>query len=403
MATLEEALAGLNYTGADTGYGIAAQTLNQVTPQLINPYGSTGQAVGIGLGSILLQSLLGYQARQQASQDTLELNSLANQLMTKATPEARTEFIGGVSDPMYQGRLSALSTALMQQEATRKAKAAEKLLELETGAQFQTSPQGIALANELARREGEKEIAALKSVSNYLSGEEGPAVLESQRALSRAKGAGVTERMETLQGFINERQDKGFQQPTGQQYKEATTAARLGTNLQALKKEIEELSYAQVKTMIETGISPKGKPGLVARFEQVQQMYRNPEFGATLTGNELASSETIFGKNLAATKEDMLSALNYLSQSQFDKAELTIAAKQAGPEQLLQGIRQARTTGQLTLDNLPTMPVEQKNVQQSGTKFLSQLKSKYGADWKTKLTDVERTTLKALVDAAKGQ
>jgi hypothetical protein len=121
MATLEEALAGLNYTGADTGYGIAAQTLNQMTPQLINPYGSTGQAVGIGLGSILLQSLLGYQARQQASRDTLELNSLANQLMKQTTPEARTEFIGGVSDPMNQSRLSTLSTALMQQEAKRKA------------------------------------------------------------------------------------------------------------------------------------------------------------------------------------------------------------------------------------------------------------------------------------------
>jgi hypothetical protein len=121
MATLEEALQGLNYTGADTGYGIAAQTLGQVAPSLINPYGSTGQALGIGLGSVLLQSLLGYQARQQASRDTLELNTLANQLMTKTTPEARTEFIGGVSDPMNQSRLSTLSTALLQQEAKRKA------------------------------------------------------------------------------------------------------------------------------------------------------------------------------------------------------------------------------------------------------------------------------------------
>jgi hypothetical protein len=42
-------------------------------------------------------------------------------------------------------------------------------------------------------------------------------------------------------------------------------------------------------------------------------------------------------------------------------------------------------------------------VQQSGAELVSQLKSKYGADWKTKLTDIERTTLKTLVDAAKGQ
>lgn len=171
MATLEEALAGLNYTGADTGYGVAAQTLNQMTPQLINPYGSTGQAVGIGLGSILLQSLLGYQARQQASQDTLELNSLANQLMTKATPEARTEFIGGVSDPMYQGRLSTLSTALMQQEATRKAKAADKLLDLETAANFELGPLGTQLANRKQGQEVELARARIKGLTSALGNE----------------------------------------------------------------------------------------------------------------------------------------------------------------------------------------------------------------------------------------
>jgi len=164
MATLEEALAGLNYTGADTGYGIAAQTLNQVTPQLINPYGSTGQAVGIGLGSILLQSLLGYQARQQASRDTLELNSLANQLMTKATPEARTEFIGGVSDPMYQGRLSTLSTALTQQDVNRKIKQAERLADLTTAAEFETSP----LAEQVAELKATREANARKKLIQAL-------------------------------------------------------------------------------------------------------------------------------------------------------------------------------------------------------------------------------------------
>ena len=120
MATLEEALLGLNYRGSDTGYGIAATTLGQMTPQLINPYGSTGQAIGIGLGSVLLQSLLGYQARQQAARDTLELNTLANQMQTLATPMARTEFISGVSDPMNQSRLSTLSAALTAQEAANR-------------------------------------------------------------------------------------------------------------------------------------------------------------------------------------------------------------------------------------------------------------------------------------------
>jgi hypothetical protein len=145
MATLAEALKGLNYTGMDTGYGIAATTLGQMTPQLINPYGSTGQAIGISLGSVLLQSLLGYQARQQSARDTLELNTLANQMQTLATPQERTDFISGVSDPMNQSRLSTLSTALMGQETERKAKAAEKLLGLETAADFELGPKGTEL------------------------------------------------------------------------------------------------------------------------------------------------------------------------------------------------------------------------------------------------------------------
>jgi len=164
MATLAEALQGLNYTGADTGYGIAAQTLGQMTPQLINPYGSTGQAVGIGLGSVLLQSLLGYQARQQAASDTLELNTLANQMQTLATPQERIDFIGGVSDSMNQSRLSTLSTALMQQETERKIKQAEKLADLTTAAEFEISPLAEQVAATKATREAEarrKLLAAL--------------------------------------------------------------------------------------------------------------------------------------------------------------------------------------------------------------------------------------------------
>ena len=166
MATLAEALQGLNYTGADTGYGIAAQTLGQMTPQLINPYGSTGQAIGISLGSVLLQSLLGYQARQQAARDTLELNTLANQMQTLATPQERIDFIGGVSDPMNQSRLSTLSTALMQQETERKIKQAEKLADLETAAKFEISPLAEQVAATKAKREAEAKRELVRALTS---------------------------------------------------------------------------------------------------------------------------------------------------------------------------------------------------------------------------------------------
>ena len=168
MATLEEALYGLNFTGADTGYGIAAQQVGQLGPKLINPYGSTGQAIGIGLGTILLQSLLGYQARSQAAQDTLQANTLATQMMSMTTPQARTDFIGGLSDPLQQSRLSTLATALTAQEQARKVKAADKLLDLETAANFELGPLGTQLAKRKQEQEIELARARVRGLTSAL-------------------------------------------------------------------------------------------------------------------------------------------------------------------------------------------------------------------------------------------
>ena len=163
---LFEALSGLNVSAAQNPYGTAAIGIGQSIPQLITPYTSTGRAVGIGLGSVLLQSLLGYQARQQAARETLELNTLANQMQTLATPQERTDFIGGVSDPMYQGRLSTLSTALMQQEAARKLKQSEKLADLTTAAEFEISPLGEQVAATKARREADAKRELVRALTS---------------------------------------------------------------------------------------------------------------------------------------------------------------------------------------------------------------------------------------------
>ena len=117
---LAEALLGLNFSPAQDPYGLAQQAVATSTPSLISPYASTGKAIGIGLGSVLLQSLLGYQARQSALQDTLQANTLANQMLQMQTPEERTALIGQEGVPSASGsRLSTLATALTAQEKTR--------------------------------------------------------------------------------------------------------------------------------------------------------------------------------------------------------------------------------------------------------------------------------------------
>lgn len=199
MATLEEALQGLNVTGGQTGYGIAAETLGKMTPQLINPYGSTGQAIGISLGSILLQSLLGYQARSQAAQDTLQANTLANQMMSLATPQARTEFIGTVGDATQQARLSTLATALTAQEQARKVKAAEKLAEMTAGYEAQLSPEGT----KVFERDLEKQAALQAAVTER--------VLEAERLRQTGKPGTENKEIQALRREFNMRPEvKGF-------------------------------------------------------------------------------------------------------------------------------------------------------------------------------------------------
>lgn len=393
MATLAEALQGLNFRGADTGYGIAAQTLGQMTPQLINPYGSTGQAIGIGLGSVLLQSLLGYQARQQASRDTLELNTLANQLMTQTTPEARTSFIGGVSDPMYQSRLSTLSTALMQQEADRKAKAAEKLLELEAGADFELSPKGTELFERKIQGEGLRQAAI---TSGFKERQELADKLISERNIERKRlgledvdvpislltqatqqnatanlAVDIADQVDTYTStpeFIASRSMAAF---GDDQLKQRLNSLASLVVLSRTGKASNEAERKNLDSMIKgdwTAVDPKVVSGLLKRF---------------------ASDERTFAAEM----------IEGATQRPADfVAELKQAAKEGRKTQF-----QTRVPSYATPTTQPQTPVEQKAVQQSGAEFLSQLKSKYGADWKTKLTDTERTTLKALVDAAKGQ
>lgn len=400
---LTNALAGLQYTPLDTGWGLGAQGVAQALPSLVNPYASPMQNLGVTLGGALVASLLGYQARKEAFDMGLQTQQYANQMQALTTPEARTDFLAALPSEAVSsgvgGRLSALSRALGQQETLQKALIGQEIAKQQAIADFELGPTGRRLAEELAIREGRKEAQKYAQLGNVLNTPEGQAGLAAMAEISRAKGAGVSERDIYLEGQKNIRQQKGQAALTGAQFETARDSARVGTSLKNLKDEMADLSYLEIKAMVETGINPKGKPGLAQRFEQVQQLYRKPEFGAQLTGFELGASEKIFGKNLAATKEDLLSALDTLSTSQFNKAETTIQGKQQGPEALLDAIKRARQTGAFTLDQ-PNQT--QPDPMKAGQDFMSGLKSKYGQEWKSKMTDNEKATLTALVNAAKG-
>lgn len=322
MATLEEALYGLNFTPAENPYGIAATSLGQITPKLINPYGSTGQAIGISLGSILLQSLLGYQARSQAAQDTIQANTLANQMMTMATPEARTEFVAGVEDPFYQSRLSTLATALGAQERknlfdVEKAKQL-KLAELEAA----VSPEGRA-----------KQAMDLELLAQQVGlRTAGQINVENVRAQNKAA-------YQARQADINKAQTELRQKLSDAAAKNRLTAAEADTlgkdynaagELEKLADDLSAMSELDAKASLSSvlGSQLAQQTGTFARYNRLKADFRNKLFGASLSGGEAASANSIFGESPLATKETTILALRGISNQLINQAKNRLAAKQ---------------------------------------------------------------------------
>lgn len=116
----DEGLLGvpMSFGIGDTLLGSLGTGLARATPKMISPYASTGTAIGLGLGSVLLQSLLGYQARQQAADRTIELNKLSTPLLGMQTAQERSNYLSGLedTDPLVLSRLGTLSGALSQRD-----------------------------------------------------------------------------------------------------------------------------------------------------------------------------------------------------------------------------------------------------------------------------------------------
>jgi hypothetical protein len=138
---LANALGGLRITGAENPYGMGLIALNQAAPSLYNPYGKPAGNFGIALGQALLSGLLGYQAKKQATEESLQASDLATQLLAKPATE-RTTFLQGLQQqdvPMnVMSKLTELNPMLMQQELAARAEqaAAKRKLEQEIALEY---------------------------------------------------------------------------------------------------------------------------------------------------------------------------------------------------------------------------------------------------------------------------
>ncbi len=355
---LYTALQGLNVTPAETMWGAGTQAIGQSLPQLINPYGSVGSNLGIALGGALLTSLGAYQARKQATEDSLEANRIGLKLQ-QALPEERLGIIEQTDNPIVQQRLLGLNTQLTGQEGTAAATLAQAI---------------------------NADIGKQKAIAEFYKTPEGAAIqadtLKRLQAESLARGYGVTERSKAVQEAISTRQEKKQTFDKEMTYvkdalseaqkrnildaKEAEDvrlAAQLGADLIKVSSELEELSYPEIKLMIETGINPSGKDGLIQKIQELTQQYRQPQFGASLTPGEQAAAKIIFGSNFLADKQDTIAALRNLAETRFAMSENIIKTKQADLPELYTSIRRARSGAGFTLPEPKTREAVISDIQ----------------------------------------
>jgi len=293
---LTNALAGLQYTPLDTGWGLGAQGVAQALPSLVNPYASPMQNLGVTLGGALVASLLGYQARKEAFDMGLQTQQYANQMAALTTPEARTDFLAALPSEAVGsgvgGRLSALSRALAQQELLQKTAIGQEVAKQKALAEFELGPEGTKLFNRKAQAE-----------------------LDRALAVAGATAARTKQQL-----------------PTGVQTA-ITEASTFADAAKAQRDRIAEMDPVKLKTVLTTGFN-LGETGFNQANEAVIQLYRKANFGATLTGQEKKAADIITGKSLTATKADIVAAWDTLIDLNSKRAQRTVEVATSSPEEL---------------------------------------------------------------------
>lgn len=270
---LTTALAGLEFNPLETEYGIVTKGLASALPSLINPYGSVGSNLGIALGGTLLTSLLGYQARKEASQNTLDVMTYANQLQQLQQPQERTDFIKSIDDAAAQGRLATLATALNARELNAKMKV-EEAVGLETGKlkaiqSFYNTPEGIATREFELRKIKEEAEARRNPIENILAAQalrnEGAENVANINASSRKEVATMKEEgsdrrkqleidaktgnIEKQQAFKREMDDKD------KEFSKAMVQLKADVGVNAAREKAQELAALEMQ-LINEGNSP---------------------------------------------------------------------------------------------------------------------------------------------------
>jgi hypothetical protein len=336
---LNTALSNLNVGASENPYGIGASTLAGVAPALINPYGKVGTNLGIGLGSVLLSALLGYQSRQQAAEESITTSKLANELMSLETPEqrvAKIESVQGDLAPRLTSRLLNFNTALQAQEKANALDVAKAKALEEAKLQVEMSPLGDELFNrQITRYEAQQ-----NAIFNRQKGMEDITQtnrLERDAARIQADKDAAESKIRLKALF-----DAGKLPAKTQE--EVSTAIDFGNAAESIIDEfdLENMSPLEYKAkMANTGFATGLRRALIQRV----QPYRIAVTGMAAGKAEDRDIQIVFGQAPFSGPEEFIRALRSLKEAAAAKADASLASSTMRPQDIYQGLQQMRTPG----------------------------------------------------------
>ena len=338
--SLRDALSGLNVPAAENYWGIGATTLGEIAPKLINPYGKVGTNLGIGLGSVLLTALLGYQARQTAAEESITTNKLANELMSLNTPEqrlARIEQAKGEMPARLTSRVLEFNTALQGQEKLNALDVARQKALEEAKLEVEMSPLGEKLFN--------RQIEKLRQQQSFIGGRQQG--LEATKQVNRLDliEQRANEQKELLRAKA--RIDEAAKSGTLNTKQSSTVqgAIEFGNAAEDFieKLGLENMPYATFQAKMKDpalfGVD------LTSELEKLKAPYRLSNAGTAASASEMKNVDMAFGITNWSSPQELVTALRGLKEARAKAADSAIATASMKVPDLYKGIQTLRTPG----------------------------------------------------------
>jgi len=364
---LYTALQNLNVPATDTGYGLGAVALSQSLPQLVNPSGSVGRNLGVVLGGALMSSLLGYQARKQATEQSLLAGRLGSQMLRMKTPEERLALVEGVDDSYIQPRLLGLQSALQGREeairlgaleAGQRQEALYGALGSEAGQQYLQAQTGAYAAKAAATAEQRRQTKAFEAdlqerlkafgtdeklrfnqlqdqYENQLLDTETDPDLRRQKAIALTRGQ-IQEEINKKQSErkIAEDEFKASLDTAGlgkAESNEVNNAMSISNMIFQIANRVDQMSPAEFKANKNFDVLAQS---IKSPFANIKSIIGNARYGASLTGNELATLEAIFGNDFTTGPETFARNIRDIANKMLEKSRIITANASRSPQEI---------------------------------------------------------------------